>query len=231
MKSERNIKILSLINSGNTFLSISKRYNISTQRVQQISKEHGIFIHKKNHKKKEEIVKLIKEDILKLTYGEIRKKYDIFEKHSWVIINKKFKEIYGENIVDIMRKNRNKIILNKYSSGYTAKETLELEEQCLKSPIRFTKERDVYRVSVNQGYKKYPDVINRAAGGSFEDEKIIKLIVKMHEKDKMSFNKISKSLNEKGFLTVTGAKFSPQNTFKKYNNYIKHLVNNPLIAS
>jgi hypothetical protein len=218
---ERNNEIIALLKLGNhTFGELSNKYGVSRQRIQQIAIQHGnLSIHAINHNRKEEIVNKIMIDTSILRYDEIKKKYSNFEGFSWLSLKKKFKEIYGIGLYDKLYQTRNITIVNKYSSGQIAKEVLNGSEQELKSPKQMKSERDVYRISSSFGYKKYPKVYNRAAGGMFEDKKILNLIVKLRDLKKMSFSEIAEELNNKGYKTVSGFTFSTPNVVVKYRDY------------
>lgn len=223
---ERNDKILLMLKQSNSsFVTIGKKYNITPQRVQQIAKDFDIQLHGKNHEEKDSIVRKIKEDMPLMSYKDIRAKYKEFEGHNWKILQKKFKKMYGETIYTLMKKERDALILQKYSSGDKAIEVINSDDLTLKSPLRFTKVRDVYRISIENGYRKYPGIGSRAGGGIFERKKVLDLIVKMREEKKMKFKDITIALNKKGLTTIQGKEFKMENVIVKYHR-IKS--NNPV---
>lgn len=54
---ERNLKILSLYKSGQTLKEIAEQFNISVQRIQQITSYYGCHRHKGGYQKKKEQIK------------------------------------------------------------------------------------------------------------------------------------------------------------------------------
>ena len=218
---DRNKAILELLSSDKyTYTDIGNMYGLSNQRIQQIAlRNGGIRRHTVNRERREEIVGQIMNDSLNLTYNEIKQKYDIFERFPWVAIKIKFKQMYGIRLYEKFMSNRNQTILNEYSSGKIAREVIEGYEHELQSPEQIKTAGSVYNISKKLGYKKFPKVYNRAAGGLFEDKKVLDLIVKLRDVKKMTFNEIAKKLNDTGYKTVTDIDFNGPNLIVKYHNY------------
>ena len=232
---KRDKKIVSAIIKGKYSVSeIGDKYSLTNQRIQQIAKENGIMVHAKNHKEKDKIVQNMKKDMSHLTYKQIQKKYRLVDnKYSWEILNKLFAKKYGNNLSKIMREVRNNVIVDKYSSGQIAKKVIAAKNRELKSPVHFKDICNVYRVSSEKGYKKFPQIKNRASGEMYDKISILRKIVHMRENKKMTFSEIAEELNKKNIKTVMGFRFETVNTNRKYldfkrRNYSKK---NPLVSA
>lgn len=216
---KRDEKILILINIGWSFEKIGNKFSISKQRVQQIAKNNNLYVHQETKKIKANIVEQIKKEVeLGFSFDYIRNKD---REVSWGLIVREYFKLEGIYLSVKMREERNRLIVDKYSSGETAREVIESDDLVLNSPIKFSKVRDVYRISSDLGFRKFPKIGIRSKGGSFECDKIMSSIVRMRDDSKMTFKDIANSLNKKGMLTISGLKFSGANVNKKYHKNIK----------
>ena len=215
LKAERNIELLEAINtSGLTYREIGAKYNVSKARVQELAKKNGISRWKMSREKNRELVISIERDYKAgLSYDEMKAKYDI------KAIN--FTTLKIQPLAARYRKERNTKIVTEYKNT-TAKSVLKSNDPAMDNPDRLRTVKSVYDISGKHGFKKYPNIGNRRAGGVFEAPKTIKLIKKLREKNKLSFKEIAIILNSKGLKTPMGKEYTNHNLRYKYKAIVKH---------
>lgn len=199
-------KILKDIKKGASYKEIGLKYGVSMQRIYQIAKMNDISRWEESRNKiKETYKKVVKELKNNTPAKEIYKKYG---RRSATI----YKEINNETPYEKQLRVRDNDITNKFCKGLMAKELIKLETNNL------TNINSIYKINSKRGVKRYPTIGNRSAGGFFECKKVIKLIVKL-KNENMSFVEITSKLNNLGYKTITGRKFTTPNVIAKYHKY------------
>lgn len=215
LKAERNKELIEAINtSGLTYREIGVKYNVSKARVQELAKKNGISRWKVSRERNKQLAVSIERDYKAgLTYEQMKEKYDLGKVD--------FKTLKIEPLATRYRKDRDAKIVAEYKKK-TAKSVLKSNDPAMDNPDRLTAIKSVYGVTRKMGFKKYPNVGNRNAGGVFETPKTIKLIKKLREKNKLSFNEIAAVLNSKGLKSPMGKEYTGHNLRFKYKAIVKH---------
>ena len=215
LKAERNKELIEAINnSGLTYREIGEKYNVSKARVQELAKKNGISRWKVSRERNKQLAVSIERDFKAgLTYEEMKEKYDLGKID--------FKSLKIEPLATRYRKERDSKIVAEYKKK-TAKSVLKSNDPAMDNPDRLTAINSVYGVTRKMGFKKYPNVGNRNAGGVFETPKTIKLIKKLREKNELSFNEIAAVLNSKGLKSPMGKEYTGHNLRFKYKAIVKH---------
>jgi DNA-binding CsgD family transcriptional regulator/uncharacterized protein YerC len=214
---KRHKEILNILKSGAlTYDEIGEKFGITKQRVSQIAKFNGYSRWGQIRENKAKFVKKIKKDIKKgLSYNDIYEKHNLKEKRD--LLN----DTDLSSLFTDMMATRNEAIKKQYRTK-TAKKVMKLKDYELNNPNTINDINTVYRVSSKLGYKKYPMIGNRSAGGVFEDKKILKYIERKKDKDGWSFPMITYKLNRMGRKTLTGKEFTTPNVIAKYHAYKKN---------
>lgn len=203
---ERNNLVLDMVRNGETYPDIAVKMGITKQRVYQLAKKEGYSrlteIREANVNLKQNIESDFKAG---LSYEELKSKYN--------------KGLTG--LPTKFRNKRDSGIVREYKTK-TATQVLKCSSKVLNNPNRINTENSVYRVASKSGYKKFPMIGNRSAGGVFEDSKVIRFIKNKRDKNNLSFTEISTLLNAKGFKTITGKEFTLANVTCKYHAIKKH---------
>ncbi len=215
LKAERNKELIEAINtSGLTYREIGEKYNVSKARVQELAKKNGISRWKVSRERNKQLAVSIERDYKAgLTYEQMKEKYDLGKVD--------FKSLNIEPLATRFRKDRDAKIVAEYKTK-TAKSVLKSNDPAMDNPDRLTAINSVYGVTSRNGFKKYPNVGNRNAGGVFENPKTIKLIKKLREKGELSFNEIATVLNSKGLKSPMGKEYTGHNLRFKYKAIVKH---------
>ena len=216
---KRNAEIIKLIEDGLTYSEIGKKYGLTKQGISNIAIKYGIKGgYKKHTNYYPKLVKKILGDIDGgvLTYQELKEKYDLNETTMSRLRYHGITNLYSQ-FMDV----RNSEILNEYKNK-TAKNVTKVINSKLDDPNRITTENGVYRVTNKVGYKKYPKIGNRNAGGSFEDRKILKYIADKRDNHSWTFQKISDKLNKLGYKSISGVEFNMMLVRYKYKSYKKN---------
>ena len=215
LKAERNKELIEAINtSGLTYREIGEKYNVSKARVQELAKKNGISRWKVSRERNKQLAVSIERDYKAgLTYEQMKEKYDLGKVD--------FKSLKIQPLATRFRKDRDAKIVSEYKTK-TAKSVLKSNDPAMDNPDRLTAINSVYGVTSRNGFKKYPNVGNRNAGGVFEDPKTIKLIKKLREKGELSFNEIAIVLNSKGLKSPMGKEYTGHNLRFKYKAIVKH---------
>lgn len=203
---ERNNLILEMVRNGETYPSVAAKMGITTQRIYEIVKKRGFSkwgeIREANVKLKQNIESDFKAG---LSYEELKSKYN--------------KGLTGLPIK--FRNKRDVSIVREYKTK-TATNVLKCSSKVLNNPNRINTECSVYNIASKSGYKKFPMIGNRSAGGVFEDTKIIEFIKNERDKNNLSFSKIATLLNTNNFKSITGIEFKMMNVRAKYLAIKKH---------
>lgn len=201
-------KILKDIKKGASYKEIGLKYGITKQRIYQIAKMNNVSRWDESRNKAKETYKnVVKELKNNIPAKEIYKKYG---RRAGTI----YKKINNETPYEKQIRVRDNDIISKFNKGLMAKEIIDLDTNELTSIT------SIYRINTKNGNKRYPTIGNRSAGGSFENKKIIKLIVKLRDNGS-SFIEITNKLNDLGYKTITGRKFTTPNVTVKYHQYYK----------
>lgn len=203
---ERNKKIINLIKGGMTFEEIGKQFGLSKQRIQQFAKDLNILRYKDRRSEKLKLIDKLKEDIHKgLTYEQIKKKYNLIS----------LKSVINFNLQYEILKVRNKIIVEEYKTK-SALEIVNSDYNNLNSI------QSVYKICSGMGFKKFPMVINRVEGVSYTDRKILSYIRDKRVNKKWKYRQIASKLNDLGYMTVQGKKFTTENVHNLLKRYEKN---------
>lgn len=215
VKNSKENKIIKLLNEGYTYAEIGEKIDLKKRKVENFARNAGIKRYDKTVKENcENIISQINEDFDKgMSYENIVKKYNLNDKK----LRSDLLRFGLEPLFQKFKKVRDSKILEEYKIN-TASTILNSNEKDLISPRKIKTKSKIYAINSNAGFKKFPKIINRFSGGSFEDKEIIKFIKKKREKDGLSFNKIAILLNEMGKKTVTGTTFKDYLVRYKYNH-------------
>ena len=214
-KEERNVEIIEALKNGDKYDKIASNFNITKQRVQAIAIKNGISRWEQKRTKFKSIIKQINKDYkLGLTFEELIEKYNMNDpsfKHQL--------KYYGlESLEKRFRNVRNNEIITTYKNT-TANVVLMNPNPVLNDPNRIETISSVYKISSKSGFSKYPN-IRRGVKGLFADPQVIKIIKARKTSPYKYTNKmIADELNESGFKTTYGKKFSwhtIQNIWDKY---------------
>lgn len=211
-KAERNESVHKMLLEDKTYEEISKIMSVSKQRISQIAKTYNFRRHNETRKKHETIINNIKNDIkLEIPYKEMVSKYNITKHYSKLRYWGLPTGTYSSYV-----KNRNEKIGLKYKSGKKAKEIINLNDEKLKNPSLIETENQIYHICAKQGIYRYPQIKNRSLGEISESTRILKTIIRLKDKKKLSFEKIALYLNKKKYKTISGKPFASPNTRCKY---------------
>ena len=216
-KTERTEQIYSMILSGAFYSEVGKKFGVSRQRINQIAQSFDFSRWKEKRKYAKEIIAQVKQDIRDgMSYNEILKKHENLN-------HKSLKDLFDYKKCNLLRKKknderkmRNKIIITKFKEGGTAKEIIASNNKDISEPNKITNVSYIYRLCTKKGIRRYPKIQNRNSGHTSESDKILRLIAKLRDKKRLSFNQISAHLNTKGNKTISGKTFSSTNTYYKY---------------
>lgn len=218
-KFSRNEELKELLDIGMTYEEAAEKMGITKQRVYQIAKKNGIRRWEETRQEHETWINVIKADIeVGLTY------YELIDKHSITPKEMARLRYYGlGNIFTDFLKERNQKVVKEYKNRI-AKDIVAKHSPSLDNPLPISNINQVYRISSNLGYRKYPNIGNRSAGGVFEDQDVIMIIKVKREVDELSFQKIADLLNEKGYTTPMGKPYQSANVRAKYLGIKKHKI-------
>lgn len=222
LRGYRNKVILKDIKDGFTYAKIGKKFGVTKARVHQIAIFNNIHRRETNRKVRVDKIKKIVRDIkLGASLSEITTKYRINRKDTLkLLISTK---INNKTIVDYFRSKRDKAIVNYFLKKNTANQIINKVDGKLAEPVKITTISRVYQINAKHRIKRYPKIGNRHAGGSFDNKNTLKLIVKYHDKDNLSFREITEKLNKMKLKTVCGFKFQTQNVYYKYHSQLKKI--------
>lgn len=216
---KRRNSILALVKTGIPLIKVGKRFGITKQRVNQIAIEKGISRWVETRDAKKTLYDNILLDMSNnLSIKEMVTKHNV----SLSEINSVYKQHSNdtETITDKFRKKRNKKIVGDFIDGDTALVITKKTDKVLYDPTKITCVNGVYRITTKNGVKRYPQIGNRGAGGSFEKKSIIRYIVtKRERKNPLTYREITENLNALGYTTICGLKFNEPNVRAKYISY------------
>lgn len=197
---ERNKEIKKLLDDGMTYKFIGEKFDITKERVKQISHKLGI----RRWDISRETKKVVKESIMKdiesgFTYKEINEKYKHIKNVSGII----------SGLEKVILDKRNRLIIEEYKTK-TAKQIIS------DNNLNIT-EGFLYGIVSEAGLGKYPKVGARYKGGLNEDEGILTIIKNKREDEGMSFKGIANYLNDNGYITILGKPFDYKSVRYKYN--------------
>ena len=212
-QSSRNEKLITDIRKGElTYKEIGKKYNITKQRVYQFAKKDKISRWGESREKKKDLICDVNNDLQQgLTYKEICNKYND---------NYYLTQTVTGGLHTHIREKRNKEIVTKYKHT-TAQSIISDISPILDTPHRIVTTNQIYRISTQNGYKKYPKIGDRSKGGCFESTLVMEMIKNMVEENK-SYREISEILNKKNVKSINGKSFSPQLVYAKCKSIIKY---------
>ncbi len=213
---KRKDKILGHIKKGETYLSIAKKFKITKQRVAGIAKDNGIQRQKDNRQRRKELYRNFIVDIRNNMQVD-----EVAVKHGITISELRFvyKTYSGKNLVSTIRERRNADITTRFIAGSTASAIINKETKVLVNPIKIDSVRSVYDINTKAGVKRYPQVGNRSAGGTFQSKRDIKFIINKRDKHGWSLNEVVAELTRKGRKTVTGLDYIPSTVSQLYNKF------------
>jgi DNA-binding CsgD family transcriptional regulator len=201
---KRNNEIINLVNKGVTYEKIAKKYKVSRQRIQQILKAKNISSNKIRAEKYRKEIKEIK-DQLKGGACYI----DVYKEHNISRLRE-----YGLPKVNSLLEKRNKKIVHAYKKGASARSIIE-SGVCGINNIN-----SIYHIAREADSKRHPHLVRQQKGYINEDKKILKLILKLRNKN-YSYQKIADYLNKKNYKTISNKPFSQQLVLVKYKQSIQ----------
>lgn len=217
-KFKKNIKlekkVVNLAEEGMSYVDMAKKLKVNKRNLLRIAHKHGI---RRNNKfdtlENRALVAAINKDIeAGLPYKELIKKHNLT-----LDLRGRLSRIGLEPVTKKYKERRDGEIVSQYKNKI-AKKVLASDDKVLDSPERIVTEHNIYIISSQMGFKKYPKIINRNKGGCFEDRKIISYIIRKRDKDEWSFKKISDKLNKLGKKTLTGKDFQWHSVAYKYKH-------------
>jgi len=220
-KEKRRLKILKHIKDGDlTFKKIGEKFGISKQIINQIAWSYDVSRWTEIRETSKMLFEKIMFDFKTgSSIDEIVEKHKINRAELSQLHHKYAPEDIG--IIEQYRIKRDKKIVSDYSQGVTAKTITEKTDKVLGDPSKVNTVDGVYRIASKNGVKRYPQIGNRSAGGSFEKKSILKIIVKMYEHKEFPapFHEIAGTLNELGYETICGKEFTLATVRIKYHAY------------
>ena len=211
----RNVELLALIRGGKmTYLQLGIKFGVTKQRIHQLAKSNGISrwnLSRENHKNT--AIAIEADYKAGVSYEDMKEKYDL--------ANVNFAKMGMLSLATRYREDRDVKIVSEYKNK-TAKSVLKSNDPSMNNPDRLTNINSVYNIASARGFKKYPNIGNRSAGGVFETPKTIKMIKKLREVNKLSFNEIAIILNSKDLKTATGKEYTGGNLRLKYQGIKRH---------
>ena len=214
-KTERNDELVGLLKEGNmTYPQLAAKFGVTKQRIYQFAKANGISRWKLSRELHQKTAIAIEADYKAgVSYEDMKEKYNL--------ANVNFAKMKMMPLATRYRKDRDAKIVAEYKKK-TANAVLKSTDPAMDNPDRLTSQHTIYGISSKHGYKKYPNIGNRNAGGVFEAPKTIKMIKKLREKNKLSFNEIAVILNSKDLKTPMGKEYTGHNLRFKYQGIVKH---------
>lgn len=220
VKTKRNEEIQKLILKGETFQSIGEKFGISKQRVRQLAVGLGVSRWKeKRALKKTRFKAFIKDIKARMLVSEMAVKHNLSEKE----VREIYKHQTGELLLTVLREKRDSKIVKDFKAGSTAISIVKNPSEILKNPLKITTTNNIYSINTRNGVKRYPEVGNRSKGGTFQNKRVINLIVNRRDKGQ-TFGEILTEMNERGYRTVTGRIFKQSNIAQIYY-YAKNKLN------
>ena len=219
---QRNNKIVKLVEGGVDFYVLSMQFGITPQRIGQIVQKTGGFkVFSRDRQDKEKIARRIERDLR----GHRKTVSDIFSddygRFSVNQIKRTFVDLFGCSINEMPKNIRNKFIIEAYSNDkLTADEILNLRGPILKMSKKLESRNMIYKICSISGNKKFKMIKNRRDGDCYESRRTLNAIVNLRNSG-LSFQKISDELNNKGIKTVQGKKFSQQSVYYKYKKALE----------
>ena len=215
LKAKRNEEILTLLKEDNSMVSIAKKFNVSKARVQQVAKKNGISRWEMSREKyKTTLIEIEADYKAGMGYDEIRNKYNL--NGNSTLLSGLRKNGLGA-FARRFRHKRDEEIVNEYKTKI-AKDVLKSKNPLMDSPERLTNLGSVYKISTKVGFKKYPKVGNRSAGGFFLEQEVIDIIkeMKARKPKKASNQEVSDFLNLRGYKTPQGKEYTTYNVNFKW---------------
>lgn len=221
---ERNEQICKLILEGEAYPIISKKFNVTKQRIHQIAKIAHVSSRTEKKKIYIHTFDQINQDLENGSYyKDIIQKYDpiLLRKTIWNANRKNLNANVSPDILSIKKQaelsNRNKTITQEFSKGRPASSIVQdISPDAIINPKKLININSVYRLCRLRNSQRYPQIKNRNKGETSESFTILKLIVELKEKDKLSFERIARHLNATGRMTIAGKIFAAPNTRVKY---------------
>lgn len=210
---EREKEIVKLSGENWTSTAIAKKYSITKQRVYQILRRNNI--NRSENKRaalRTKFVNILPDVNMKFGEDYIASKHGMSKEEMrriWLVNS-------GTSLPKIYRQLRDNKIVVDYIKGDTATKLLIKESNILDNPNRLTSVNMIYRINFKNGTRRYPNIPNRSAGGTYESKRVLNYIKHSYEKKNMTFKEIAEKLNGKGYKTVQGVPFQMQNTRMKY---------------
>lgn len=217
---DRNDELVSLLKEGKlNYVELGKRFGITKARVYQFAKANGVSRWKISREKHKAIAIAIEVDYKAgLSYKEIRDKYNLLK------LDRETLKRYGyTSLSQRFRSERNKLIISEYKRK-SAKVVLQSDKPSMDNPDRLTSVDSIYSISSRSGFKKYPNIGNRNAGGVFEKPEIIKFIKDKRDKNGLNFIEITTLLNSKGWRSPMNKEYKVANVYQKYLAIKRHNV-------
>jgi len=216
-KTKRNEMIKTLLDAGWTYVDIAREMGITKQRVYQVAKVYGVKRWEVTREFHQKIVADIEKDVSEgMSYNDVKVKYNLDTK-----MLQKLRHHGLGNLFSRLTQERREGILEEYKTKL-AREVVSSHDSKLDNPNKLTNIGQVYKASTKLGFRKYPKIGNRNAGGLFESKEVIMIIKVKREVEELSFAKIAAFLNEKGYKTPMGRDYQDHNVRFKYMSIKKN---------
>lgn len=198
-----------ILEGKKTLVQIGLQYGVTRERIRQIG---NMYNAKKTDVNKARIEKIVA--AMKVGLSE-NKSIQQLSKELKVTVNSLssyYQDETGRSFHQDACARRDKAIIEKYTSGKSAKKIVEKVSRVLDTPKRITSVNRIYQIITENNAKRYPKIGDCSRGGSFLDKKILKIIAKQYMNQKSPLE-IAVYLNENGFRTTKDMSFTPKNVY------------------
>ena len=215
----RRSEILKMIIKGFRYQYIADKYGITKQRVSQYAKTNKISRFKNKRKKYKRLVNKIHKYVEYnpyVTLKDIMIKFNLTGMKIYQLNLRNGLKVHGSTIL----KNRNNNIINDYfNKGLTANEIVN-KNYGVNSIM------GVYQICYSDNRIRKLRTKKNFKNGYFEKKEILGLIFNLKHNKKMTFEEITKYMNDQEYKTVYGKNFKIGNVKYKYNKAKEVLIKN-----
>lgn len=198
-----------ILEGKKTLAEIGLQYGVTHEWVRQIGNKFNTNRTDLNKVRIERIVTAMKAGLLEnKSIEELSKQLKV----SVTCLARYYQDETGTSYHDDAVARRNKLIVEKYVGGKSAKKIVEKVSRILDTPKRITTTNMIYKIVANHNAKRYPNIGDKSKGGTFLDKKVLKIITKQYMNQK-SPTEIAEYLNENGFKTPTEKSFTAANVY------------------
>lgn len=205
----RRNEILKMIRKGFRFQYIADKYGVTKQRINQIAHSNKIYRWRNKRKEDKKLIKKIHEYIQNnpfVIYEDLQIKFNLTVSNLNLLRYRHGLNLSNSNLLE----NRNKNIINDYFNNKLSATEIINKNYGIKT------HNAIYGIcySTNR-YRKLRTKYN-LKNKHFEKKEIFDLIFDLRNNKKMTFQKITKYLNDKNYKTIYGREFKSPNVIYKY---------------